>query len=156
MFYSGQGSRNVAPEKCLPKHDRSIMLTYSDFYNKKSSEAIRRFERNIRTKRASIFMDCGATTLYNKYVKKSTKGALCTYFKDKRDIDFSFYHTQKFNDIRDAYIKFVKKNDEHLFAYVNMDIINHAEGSYDSLKYMESRGCKPVPVYHLTDKSDDK
>ncbi len=54
-----------------------------------------------------------------------------------------------FKAFRESYIKFVKKNDKYLYAYVNMDLINNAEGSYDSLKYMESKGCHPLPVYHL-------
>lgn len=96
-----------------------------------------------------LVMDSGATYIYQKYVSKNTKGAPGTYFKDKKKIDFSFYKTKIFKDFREAYIKFVKKNDKYLFAYVNMDVINNAEESYKSLKYMEDRGCHPLPVFHL-------
>jgi len=96
-----------------------------------------------------LIMDSGATFLYNKYVKQETKGAPGTHIKDKRKIDFSFYSTEIFKNFRESYIKFVKKYDKYLLAYVNMDIINNAEGSYKSQKYMESRGCHPLPVFHL-------
>ncbi len=149
MFYSGSRSKCVSPEDLLPK--AGFMLTISDFYKKKSSEAIRRFKQH--KKRQSEFplliMDSGATFLYNKYIKKKTKGSPGTYMKDKRKLDFSFYETDIFKDFRDSYIRFVRKNDKYLFAYVNMDWINNAQGSYDSLKYMESKGCHPLPVYHL-------
>ncbi len=97
----------------------------------------------------SLILDSGATFLYNKYVKKATKGAPGTYIKDKKKIDFSFYDGDIFKEFREGYIKFVKKNDKYLYAYVNMDMINNAEGSYKSLKYMEKRGCHPLPVFHL-------
>ncbi len=96
-----------------------------------------------------LIMDSGATFLYNKYVKKDTQGPPGTHIKDKKNIDFSFYKTNTFKDFREAYIKFVKRYDKYLFAYVNMDLINNAEGSYESLKYMEKRGCHPLPVFHL-------
>jgi len=96
-----------------------------------------------------LIMDSGATFLYNRYVKESTKGAPGTYIKDKRKVSFSFYETDTFKKFRESYIRFVKKNDKYLFAYVNMDVINNAEASYKSLKYMEKKGCHPLPVFHL-------
>ncbi len=96
-----------------------------------------------------LIMDSGATFLYNKHIKKDTKGAPGTAMKDKRNLDFSFYESDVFLDFREAYIKFVRKYDKYLLAYVNMDWINNAEGSYKSLKYMESKGCHPLPVFHL-------
>jgi len=99
--------------------------------------------------RMSLIMDSGATFLYNKYIKKETQGAPGTYIRDKRNIDFSFYKTKIFKRFRESYIRFVKKNDKYLYAYVNMDVINNAEESYKSLKYMERKGCHPLPVFHL-------
>ncbi len=96
-----------------------------------------------------LIMDSGATFLYNKYITKRTKGAPGTYIKDKRKIDFSFYDSKLFKNFREAYIKFVLKYDKYLYAYVNMDVINNAEASYESLKYMEERGCRPLPVHHI-------
>ena len=46
IFYSGSKSKYVSPEDLLAKEEAGFMLTYSDFYNKKSSEAVRRFKRH--------------------------------------------------------------------------------------------------------------
>ena len=46
IFYSGSRSKCVSPEDLLAKKRAGFMLTYSDFYNKKSSEAIRRFNQH--------------------------------------------------------------------------------------------------------------
>ena len=46
IFYSGQKSKDVSPEDFLAKHGPGLMLTYSDFHGKKSSESIRRFKRH--------------------------------------------------------------------------------------------------------------
>jgi len=45
IFYSGSRSKCVSPEDLLSKEKTAgFMLTYSNFYNRKSSEAIRRFK----------------------------------------------------------------------------------------------------------------
>lgn len=45
IFYSGSRSKYVSPEDLLAEEKTAgFMLTYSDFYNRKSSEAIRRFK----------------------------------------------------------------------------------------------------------------
>ena len=166
FYYSGQRSSDVSPEDYLEDFNPAIMLTFADFYKKQSSEGIRRFEANRKkpkSKRAKLIMDSGATFIYNRFIKKNTKGAPGTYIKDKRrirygyeaSIDLSFYETKEFKDFRDAYIEFVLKNDKYLDGYVNMDVINDAEGSYKAQKFMEARGCHPMPVYHLTDAQDD-
>jgi len=43
IMYSGQRSKVIAPEELLKRHI-GFMLTYSDFYKRKSSESIRRFK----------------------------------------------------------------------------------------------------------------
>ena len=99
-------------------------------------------------------MDSGATYLYNRYIKQETKGSPGTHIKDKRKLTFEFYETDTFLDFRDLYIEFVKENQNDMFAAVSMDVINNAEMSYKSLKYIESKGAKVLPVYHLG--SDEK
>lgn len=48
----------------------------------------------------------------------------------------------------DAYIQFVKDNEEYIDTYVNLDIIGDPIGTYKNQKYMESRGLNPLPVFH--------
>ena len=97
----------------------------------------------------NLILDSGAVALYSRYVKKNTRGATGKLFKDRRNEDYSFYTSIEFKRYRKAYIKYVLKNDRYLSGYVNLDVINNAEASYKSLKYMEKRGCHPLPVFHL-------
>lgn len=52
----------------------------------------------------------------------------------------------------DEYIKFIKKYKKYLECYANLDVIGSAEETYKNQKYMESKGLKPLPVFHLQDK----
>ncbi len=99
-------------------------------------------------------LDSGAVSLYTRNVQKNTIGGFGRTFKDRRGADgtgedYTFYETKEFFDYRKAYIKYVRKNDKHLTGYINLDIINNPEASYESLKYMERKGCHPLPVFHL-------
>lgn len=48
----------------------------------------------------------------------------------------------------DEYIAYIKYNMSSLYAYAALDVIGNAEASYDNLKYMESKGLNPWPVFH--------
>lgn len=94
-----------------------------------------------------FLLDSGGFTLYNKYVKKNH--SIGTRIVNRRQLDYSFYRTKQFTEYREAYIRFVKKNDKYLSGYINLDVINNAEMTYQSQKYMERRGCHPIPVFHI-------
>ncbi len=96
-----------------------------------------------------MILDSGAVSLYNIHGKKNAKTNMGASFKDRKFSDYSYFTSDEFLEYRDAYIAYVKKNHKHISAYVNLDVINNAEESYKSLKYMEKRGCTPLPVYHL-------
>jgi len=51
----------------------------------------------------------------------------------------------------DEYIAFIKKWKKYIEVYSNLDVIGDAEGTYKNQKYMEKRGLKPLPVFHLQD-----
>jgi len=72
-----------------------------------------------------------------------------THFINRVSLDFTYYKTNEFRKFRDSYIRFIKKHSKYLYAYINLDVINNAEESYKSLKYMESKGCHPLPVFHI-------
>lgn len=96
-------------------------------------------------------MDSGAPTIYNELSrsKNSNKGQMGSYLKDRKFDDYSYTELQEFKDYRDKYIGLVKKHESNLFCYVNLDIINNQEKSYEMLKYLESQGLNPIPVYHF-------
>lgn len=88
----------------------------------------------------------------NKFMKIAKRGERHgpgTHLINRRKLDYSFYKTKEFKEFREAYIKFVKKNDKYMFGYINLDVINNAEMTYQSQKYMEERGCHPFPVFHI-------
>lgn len=48
----------------------------------------------------------------------------------------------------DDYIKFIKKHENKLELYANLDNIDSAEKTWENQKYMEKQGLHPLPVYH--------
>lgn len=70
-----------------------------------------------------IFLDSGAFTLENVEVKDTKK-----YLDD--------------------YIDYILKWNHRLYAYANLDAIGDVDQGWVNQKYMESRGVRPVPVYH--------
>lgn len=70
-----------------------------------------------------IFLDSGAFTLENEKVKDIQK-----YLDD--------------------YIDYILKYNDRLLAYANLDDVHDVEIGWKNQMYMESRGVRPVPVYH--------
>jgi len=62
--------------------------------------------------------------------------------------DASFNANADVRKYLDAYIAFIHKYKKQLSAYVNLDIVYHAEESWDNQKIMESNGLRPIPVFH--------
>ena len=73
-------------------------------------------------KKISLFIDSGAFSAWSKNV----------------NIDI------------DEYIAFIKKYIHYIDVYVNLDVIGDAENTYKNQKYMESKGLRPMPVFHTT------
>lgn len=48
----------------------------------------------------------------------------------------------------DEYIQFIKDNKDVIDVYANLDVIGNAEATWKNQTYMESKGLKPLPVYH--------
>jgi hypothetical protein len=66
---------------------------------------------------------------------------------------FSVYTGKVKIDI-DNYISFIKKYEDYLDVYANLDVIGDPEASYSNQKYMESKGLTPLPCFHQG--SDEK
>jgi hypothetical protein len=58
--------------------------------------------------------------------------------------------TKNVNIHIDEYIKFIKQNEKHIDIYANLDVIGDAKKTYKNQKYIESKGLRPLPIYHLT------
>jgi hypothetical protein len=48
----------------------------------------------------------------------------------------------------DKYIAFIQKYKSKLTVYANLDVIGDPVGTWKNQKYMESKGLKPLPVFH--------
>ena len=97
-----------------------------------------------------LILDSGAVSFYNKEVKKNTRGAPGRSFKYRANETHNYADTKEFKKYRQAYIEYVLKNDKFFSGYINLDVINNAQSSYDQLKFLESKGCHPLPVYHIS------
>lgn len=63
---------------------------------------------------------------------------------------FSAFTRNQTIDI-DEYIRFIKENQDIITVYANLDVIGSAEKSWENQRYMESKGLKPLPVFHVED-----
>ena len=93
-------------------------------------------------KGVKIALDSGAHSLYNKFHLNK--------LKDKK----KFYETKEFKTYLEKYIAVLHDYGEQLFMYVTLDVIHNAKATWDILKYIESCGLHPLPVFHV--KSDIK
>jgi len=62
--------------------------------------------------------------------------------------DYSFNQNEDVRKYLDDYCEFIHKYKDQLLGYVNLDIIYNAEQSYVNQQYMESKGLRPIPVFH--------
>jgi len=63
--------------------------------------------------------------------------------------DFSFNDKADVRQYLDNYVEFIKKYAVQCPLYVNLDIIYNADESWKNQMYMESKGLRPIPVYHF-------
>ena len=61
---------------------------------------------------------------------------------------FSAFTQKKEVDI-DNYIEFIKQNLSRIEVYALLDVIGDPIGTKKNLEYMEARGLKPLPVFHV-------
>ena len=92
-----------------------------------------------------VYVDSGAHTLYNNNVLK--KQGYNDAIKKGQD-PFAFYDSQSFKDYLEGYIEFLHLHKHCLEFYVTLDVIKNPQRTWDVLKYMESCGLHPMPVYH--------
>lgn len=87
----------------------------------------------------SVFLDSGAHSLFMAKVHRG---------EGKRR-GYKFYDTDEFWEYVDRYAQYVKRNEDNLDCYVNVDVIHDPQRSWDVLKYLEEEyGLHPLPVLH--------
>lgn len=101
-------------------------------------------------KNTQIMIDSGAPSLYNTLVRKEKGGGyMGSYLQDRKYDDFSFVTTKEYKQYLRRYILFIKKYLPYVDYYINLDVINNAEETWNNQLYMESKGLKPIPVFHF-------
>jgi len=93
-----------------------------------------------------LFMDSGAHSIFNKEFAgiSHVKGEA-----SRLGAHYEYFNSKTFKDYLNKYIEFLHTNKHLCNVYVNLDIIFNAEKSWETQKYMESCGLKPLPVFHF-------
>ncbi len=97
-----------------------------------------------------VFLDCGAPSLYNKYIRKFDNPAVKGSSLENRKLDdFGFVDSVDYKEYRDNYIKFLQENQDQIDVYSNLDVINNPEKTWENQQFLEAAGLHPIPVYHF-------
>ena len=98
----------------------------------------------------NLMLDSGSPSLYNTMIrKKKTGGIMGSFLKDRVNDTFEFLETETYKAYKAAYIDFLLRNHQYFDVYVNLDIINNAQATWDNQLELESYGLKPIPVFHF-------
>jgi hypothetical protein len=88
----------------------------------------------------SHFLDSGSFTLWTEAKE---------YAKEHKTDEWAFYDTPAFYEYMDGYAAFVKKHQEAIDYYANVDAIPNPELTWRNQQYLENtHGLVPVPVVH--------
>lgn len=99
---------------------------------------------------ADLFIDSGAPTLYNTLVRRNKKsGQMGSSMADRKYDDFSFIDTEDYKKYRQSYCDYLIEHESKFKIYANLDIINNAKETWKNQLWFESKGLKPVPVFHF-------
>lgn len=108
-------------------------------------------DRNCR----SFFPDSGAHSLFNLHCFKDVKLGKTTMRVLKNESERYLWYskdgkklTPEFKQYLHDYVDFISKYDSGIDHYATVDVIYNPELSWQSLKYLESFGLKPIPVIH--------
>jgi hypothetical protein len=98
----------------------------------------------------TLFVDCGAPSLYNKLSRAvEKKGVMGSTFKDRKLDDYSYVESVEYIAYREALIDFLLENKKKIDVYSNLDVINNPKLTRKNQKLMEKAGLNPIPVFHL-------
>jgi len=102
-------------------------------------------------KALKMFLDCGAPSLYNQYMRADkTKGVHTgAHMGDRRHDDYSFLESADYRKYLEKYVDFLKREEKRFEVYANFDVINNPEKTWENQQYLEKEGLKPIPVFHL-------
>jgi hypothetical protein len=134
-IYLGGGTGFRTRELNALKHIENRLLSFYEIEYDKNDQHFQKGcfkllierRRDVKNRKVSLFLDSGAFGAW-------THG---------QTIDI------------DKYIEFIKKNEDCIEIYANLDVIGNAQATWDNQKYMEKAGLHPLPVVH-TAREDPK
>lgn len=99
----------------------------------------------------SVFVDCGAPSLYNRLSRKTGTDAnvMGTHFKHRKYDTFSYVDLPEYIEYRDKYVQFLKEHKKSINIFSNLDVINNPTLTLKNQKIIESKDVFPIPVFHL-------
>lgn len=98
----------------------------------------------------SLFVDSGAPSIYNQFIRMHKEGSyMGSFLSDRKNDDFSWIQSEEFQTYRRNYAVFLKKHLQYIDFYANFDVIGNAEATWENQQYYESKGLKPIPVWHF-------
>jgi len=98
----------------------------------------------------SLFLDCGAPSLYEKLSKKRKTKVMGAGFADRKFNDYSYAELPEYYKYLQAYIDFLKSEDgKYLNVYSNLDVISNPKLTMRNQRLLEQEGLNPIPVFHL-------
>lgn len=102
----------------------------------------------VHLKKFNLCCDSGAYSWYVHHF--SDKKSDSTKFTSRYDTaDYSITESAEFKSYLEGYIKFLLEHKDKFTFYVTLDVIGSPEKTQDILKYIESYGLQPIPVYHF-------
>src|SRR5574343_149368 len=120
------------------------------YINKRSAEDSR---FNFRPDRMKLLLS------YHYFKSVDLDALMGKYFGDKPPMVFidsgGFSAATQGVEINiDEYCEFLKKYDHLITVKANLDVIGDPVKTYEQQKYMESKGVKPIPVFHTGESID--
>lgn len=138
------GSVNYLLDPIILRYTKHRLISY---YEMKDAKQEKYFDI-IKSYGKNLFLDCGAPSLYNALVKTSSgKNIMGSHAKHRSKDDHSYIEDEKYSQYRDNYISFLKKSSYKIYS--NLDVINHPMFTWKNQRYLEKKGVKPLPIFHL-------
>lgn len=97
-----------------------------------------------------LSLDSGAFSFYKRdFMKIEDERRHLNLAIRRRTSDYSRYaKSPTFVRYLDAYAEYLSEFGEDYLFYVGLDVIGSAQYTYDAVRYLESCGLSPVPVFH--------
>lgn len=126
IYHAGVANYGMTYEQLMMMLERKEVYTLESFWYK--SRLIKAFERYPTFK---IFLDSGAYSWDHNLTMQGKK------VTEKDELNYL-----------DSYIKFIKKYEDRLYVYANLDFVGDPEKTFKMQERMEEAGLNPIPVFH--------